>query len=381
MYKIQVSPELSVLIHAALKHEADLPVVLNLNGLNWESLIKLAKWHQVRPLLFDYSGKNQDLQVPEKYSQILRDSTIAQAVTNMSFLRTSLDFYEQLITSGVQTFLMKGALWAWMLYEKPGAREFGDIDYFVNRNAIKDSLKVLSKNGFEPDRYRTYLLEKKEIADLYLKTDYQLPLQPIRENALQSLEIQWNSSYPRYCYSFTWDELTVRMMEFRVLNTSIRVPCMETQLLMMIVHHAGVEQWDKLKYVADFVRLLRLEAHRLDWNYISEIAKSKGFYRLLMESLGLVREITGEDYLKYSQDSDREIYPDAQLMKNIIDYWENERPVPKTKSWRIFKYNVRYRDRWKDKINIIFAHLSYLTEWQLIWYKFVWYNKKPLLRK
>lgn len=165
-------------------------------------------------------------------------------------------------------------------------------------------------------------------------------------------------------------------MDFRVVNTSIKVPCMETQLLMMIVHHAGVEQWDKLKYVADFLRLLRLEAHRLDWNYISETSKSKGFHRLIMESLGLIREITGEDYLKYSPDSGHENYPDAQLMKNIIDHWENGRPVLKTKSWRIFKYNIRYRDRWKDKINIIFGHLAYLTEWQLLWQKFVWYRKK-----
>lgn len=163
MHKIQVSTELSILINAALKDENDLPISVSRNELNWDSLMKLAKWHQVRPLLFDYLGKNRNMQVPEKYNQLLRDSTITQAVTNMSFLRTSIDFYEQLITSGVQAFLMKGALWAWMLYDKPGAREFGDIDYFINKHDIKDSLKILSRNGFEPDAYRTFLLEKGEL--------------------------------------------------------------------------------------------------------------------------------------------------------------------------------------------------------------------------
>ena len=376
MHKIHVSPELLLLINAALKKDTELPISVNHDALNWESVMKLAKWHQVRPLLFDYLGKNKNIEVPPKYSQILRDDTVSQTVTNMTFLKISLDFYKQLVADGIDTFLMKGALWAWMLYEKPGSREFGDIDYFINKYSIQDSLKVLSRNGFEPDPYRTYLLKNKSVADLYLKTDYQLPLQPVKDNALQSLEIQWNSSYPRYCYSFTWDELTAGMVDFHVLSDTIKIPCMENQLLMMVVHHAGIEQWDKLKYVADFVRLLRLEAHRLNWNYITKTSQAKGFHRLVMEALGVVREITGEDYLKYSPALNQNIYPDKELMNNIVRHWENERPVLKTKSWRIFKYNFQYRDSWKDKMNIILAHLSYLTEWQLIWHKFVWYNKK-----
>lgn len=378
MHKIQVSAELSILINASLKLESDLPISNITNELNWESVMKLVKWHQVRPLLFDYLSENKEIKASATDYQILRDSTISQAVTNMSFLRISIDLYEQLITENIQAFLMKGALWAWMLYEKPGSREFGDIDFFVNKNGIQDSLHVFLANGFEPDLYRAYLLKKKSIADLYLKTDYQLPLQPVRDHELQSLEIQWNSSYPRYCYSFTWDELAAGMMDFHVLNKTIRVPRMENQLLMMVVHHGGVEQWDKLKYIADFVRLLRKSAHQLDWNYIIKTSQAKGFYRLLMEAMGLIREITGEDFFKYSSVFYNEIYPDKQLLKTIISHWEDKRPVLKTKSWQIFVFNIRYRDRWKDKINIILGHLSYLTQWQLIWHKFIWYNKHRL---
>ena len=377
MHKIQVSAELSILINASLKLKSDLPISNTASELNWESFMQLVKWHQVRPLVFDYLGENKEIKVSAKDYQILRDYTISQAVTNMSFLRISIDLYEQLLAEKIKTFLMKGALWAWMLYEKPGSREFGDIDFFVSENGIQDCLQVFSVNGFEPDLYRAYLLKKESIADLYLKTDYQLPLQPVGDHALQSLEIQWNSSYPRYCYSFTWDELAAEMIDFHVSNKIIRVPRIENQLLMMVIHHGGIEQWDKLKYVADFVRLLRKSAHELDWIYIIKTSQAKGFYRLLMEAMGLVREITGEDFFKHTSVPNNEIYPDKQLLNTIISHWENERPVLKTKSWRIFVFNIRYRDRWKDKIDIILGHLSYLTQWQLIWHKFIWYNKNP----
>jgi hypothetical protein len=377
MNKIQVSAELSILINASLKLKSDLSISTTTSELNWKSLMKLAKWHQVRPLVFDYLGENSDIKVSAKDYQVLRDYTISQAVTNMSFLRISIDLYEQLLSGKVKTFLMKGALWAWMLYEKPGSREFGDVDFFVSKNGIQDSLQILSANGFKPDPYRAYLLKKEFIAYLYLKTDYQLPLHPVGDHALKSLEIQWNSSYPRYCYSFTWDELAEGMINFHVLNKIIRVPRIENQLLMMVIHHGGIEQWDKLKYVADFVRLLRKSAHELDWIYIIKTCQAKGFYRLLMEALGLVREITGEDFFKHTPVLNNKIYPDKQLLNSIISHWENERPILKTKSWRIFLFNIRYRDGWRVRMNIVLGHLSYLTQWQLIWYKFIWYNKNP----
>jgi len=346
--------------------------------IRWEILKKLSKSHQVRPLLFHFLEQNRQIEVPENYNLELRNYVINRTVTNMTFLSISLDLYKQLSAGGIRAFLMKGALWSYMFYENPGSREFGDIDFYIEKFSIKNSLKVLAQNGFEPDSYRNYLFEKDSVAALYLKTDYQLPLEPVSEHALQSLEIQWNSSYPRYCYSFSWNELTDDMINFPLLNNSVKVPRMENQLLMMLVHHAGIEQWDKLKYVADFIRLLRKEGETLDWNYVTKIAVAKGFYRLLMESLGLASTLTGENYLKYSPVNDSRFYPNKRLLDTILGHWESERPVVRSKSWRIFVFNMKYRDTWKIKANILTAHLSYLMQWRLIWHKFLWYNRKRI---
>lgn len=374
MEKIKISPELLHLIRAALHLNHELPFDFYQRPVHWDRLSKLANWHQVRPLLFDYIQNHHLEDMPQKHLQLLRDYTVGQAVTNMAFLGVSLNLYKQLIANQVPAFLMKGALWSWMLYDKPGSREFGDIDFFVDKNKIQQSLKILSDNGFEPDHYRSYLLSKMAVAVQYLNTDYQLPLNPIRENILQSLEIQWNCSYPRYCYNFTWEEIADEMIEFKISGTPVKIPKMENQLLMMIIHHGGVEQWDKLKYMADFVRLLRLYANKLDWNYISETARKKGFNRLLLESLNAVHVIAGENYFMHLNHK-TPFLPSDSFVRDIIGHWQNERPVIKTKSWRILIYNLKYRDNWKTRISILAAHASYVSNLQLIWNKIIWYRK------
>ncbi|MNL57054.1 hypothetical protein D3C87_1805890 [compost metagenome] len=72
-----------------------------------------------------------------------------------------------------------------------------------------------------------------------------------------------------------------------------------------------------------------------------------------------------------------ESYPSEGFLKDILAHWENERPSLKTKTWRIFLYNIKYRDKWSDKLSIVAAHLGYLTHWKLLWHKISWYRSQP----
>lgn len=375
MQRITISTELAHLIEAAVAPSGPRPFDVVGKQIDPQRFVALAKWHQIRPLAFEYI-QDRRIAVPDRMVQLLREFTLGQAVTNMAFLGICVRIYTRLREQNIRVFPMKGALWAWMLYDKPTLREFGDIDYFIGKDDVAPSLQVLAEEGFAADDYRHYLLNQKDVASDYLDTDYQLPLTPLREHTLQSLEIQWNCTYPRYCYNFTFDELTVNATEFSMGGKPVMVPNMETQLLMMLIHHAGVEQWDKLKYMADFVRLLDRSAHLLDWGYIDKVTFKRGFRKLLLESLGVAGYITGRDYLHFMGESPR--FPTERFLREILMHWENERPSPKTKTWRIFLYNIKNRDRWSDKLSIVAAHLGYLTHWKLLWHKWAWYRRRSL---
>lgn len=374
MQRIKISPELAYLIEAAVLPSGHQPFETGHAPFDPKKFAALAKWHQIRPLAFEYAQEHA-LALPENVLKTLRDFALGQAVTNMAFLGICVRLYNRLIEHQVRVFPMKGALWAWMLYDKPVLREFGDIDYFVGKEDVSKSLDILLGEGFAADNYRLYLLKQKEIADDYLDTDYQLPLTPLREHALQSLEIQWNCIYPRYCYNFTWDELAGNLIEFNMTGKPVLVPGMEIQLIMMVIHHGGVEQWDKLKYMADLVRLLDKSADTMDWEYINGVTKAKGFNKLLLESLGAAGHLSGRDYLRYAGVSGS--YPSEGFLKDMLNHWENERPSLQTKTWRIFLYNIKYRDKWSDKLSIVAAHLGYLTHWKLLLHKISWYRNRP----
>ncbi|MCE7066845.1 nucleotidyltransferase family protein [Dyadobacter sp. CY326] len=371
MPNLKISPELALLIQAALKSD-HIPVPEIHQDIHFDKLTRLAKWHQVRPLLLHYI-EAIEVKVPKQHSEALKDFAMGQAVTNMAFLGISVNLYKQLLAKDVKAFLMKGAIWAWLLYENPTQREFGDIDFFINDSDLNKSLLVLGSNGFQPDAYRQYLVAQKALRTAYIATDYQLPLEPVSDHTLQSLEVQWRPTYPRYCYNLSWEELSEDMISVNMSGSTIQIPNMENQLLMMVIHHGGVEQWDKLKYMADFVRLLSRHAETMDWAYIQSVTKRKGFNRLLMESLGMAYLLTGEKI--FSLETNVAAFPSERFRDAILSHWENERPALKSKSWRIFLYNMRVRDNLKVKLSILAAHLSYLTNWQLLWHKALWYKK------
>lgn len=373
----QLSPQLSFLVKSSLGGNADAAILPpDASISDWEQLYELAEWHQVSALLFDAQQADPNRKIPSSCFDKLKEHSQNQAVFNMLFLRRSIEISNDLALENVDAFLMKGALWAWMLYENPGLREFGDIDFFLRKEQITNGLKVLARNNFEPDIYRKYLLEENKVARLYFDTDYQLPLTPITTDVIHSVEVQWNTTYPRYHYSLTWNELTSQMMNFSVSGTILRVPSPENQLLMMLIHHGGVEQWDKLKYMADLVRLLRKFSGQLNWDYIIGVARKKGFYEILLESLGLVRMFSGENYLHFIGENIDNQYPTQGFYNKVISHWENTRTKPVTKSWRIFYFNMIYRDRLSDKLSILFSHLAYLLEWRLIIPKARWYQRK-----
>lgn len=374
MQRPKVSRELAYLIEAAVLPSGHQSFEIEDEHFDPQRFSALVSWHQIRPLAFEYV-QAKSLTLPDNVLKMLREFTLGQAVTNMAFLGICFRLYNRLIDNEVRAFPMKGALWAWMLYDKPVLREFGDIDYFIGKEDVSKSLNILLGEGFAADNYRHYLLKEKAVVEDYLDTDYQLPLTPVQEHVLQSLEIQWNCTYPRYCYNFTWDELAGNLVEFNMMGKPVLVPGMEIQLIMMVIHHGGVEQWDKLKYMADLLRLLDKSADSMDWTYINKVAREKGFHKLLAESLGAAGYLCGRDYAKYAGAGNG--YPSEGFLKDILTHWENERPSLKTKTWRIFLYNIKYRDKWSDKLSIVAAHIKYLTYWKLLWHKISWYRNGP----
>lgn len=368
-FHTSISPELRLLL-AISDPEGFMPNIDEAE-LDWKRVRNLANWHQVQALLYK-NVKNLPA-VPASLLDSLHRESVAQTVANLMLMQESVRLAEIFKNRGIEAFLMKGALWASLYYEEIGLRQFGDIDFFIEKASLPGSIEAMEAAGYVADAYRTYLLRDPTRSYLYFDTDYQLPLESIKNQLIKSVELQWCVSYPRLKLGLEWSELMDAPVNCQIGGMSVQVPRPENQLLLMIMHHVGVEEMDKLKYGFDLVMLLRKNLDSLDWEYIMNKASSKGFLRMVCFGLQIAGFL--DPKLEYPEWVQRKIDQKSQseFIHDTFRRWEDSRNKPLTKSWRIVRHQIMYRDRWQDKLSIILAHAKYATEFNLLYHKARWY--------
>ncbi|GHB56398.1 nucleotidyltransferase domain-containing protein [Persicitalea jodogahamensis] len=364
-----ISPELKLLLIAANPNHYSSHI--QWLDLDWHRVEELVDWHQTQALL--YREIRSRPEIPAKFMQSMQSDATATAVGNMILAKESDRLMKLLHDNGVDAFLMKGALWATLYYEEIGLREFGDIDFFINRPDVDKSVVVMDKAGYIADKYRAYLLSDPIRSNLYFTTDYQLPLEAKITQLIKSVELQWQVSYPRLAFSLDWSDLMACPEEHLIAGKTIRVPRAENQFLMMIVHHVGIEELDKLKYGMDLVMLLRKVGDALDWDYIFSKSREKGFFRLVTMGLQVARMLDKRITFPVSVHSKIENVENSEFIMSALKHWEDTRHKPLTKSWRIVLHQLKYRDRWTDRWHILKAHGRYITQFNLLYHKARWY--------
>ena len=361
-----MSPELSFLIDISLADQSGPPS----ENLNWERLYRLAQWHRIRPLLSNGLSRT-GIGAPTQWNDQLQVFRRQQSMYSLLLFEKTIKIYRKLAEANLQIYPMKGTIWAGLYFGDPGMREFGDIDFFVQESDLPAALEIMAGLGYKPDPYRTFLLSRDRNGTSYRATDYQLPLASEDDPEGELIELQWNVSYPRFAYSFTWKELMENAVSHILMGVDLKLPRPEHQLLLMIIHHGGIEQWDRLKYVADLIFFLRKHSASLDWKYVNTKAREKGIWKLVVAGLSLAEGISSTFDLPVFI---KEALESSYLSKETIyDHWEKGREAPLTKSVQILKYNFKHRDRFSDRLRILAGHAAYLSNFRLLWNKIDWY--------
>lgn len=362
MLEKSISPELSFLLSASLASEFSQPAGV----LNWDKLYRLAEWHRIRPLL-SKGLKDHSIVAPEDWANRMKRFRLDQTMYSLLLFEKTIKIYNHLSSAGISVFPMKGTIWASLYYGDPGMREFGDIDFFLKKEQLTPAVTAMRELDFVPDSYRKFLLTTERSVKAYRDTDYQLPLAPVQDPEGELVELQWNVSYPRFAYTFHYDDIMKDSVEYRLMGSIIHLPRPEHQLILMIIHHGGIEQWDKLKYVADLLFFLKKHSENLDWPYVERLSREKGVFILLSTGLSLLRTINSDVLIP-------EVFQrKLNFLDEIYVHWEKGREAPLTKSIQILKYNLKFRDRQSDRLNILAGHVSYLSNLRLLWSKVKWY--------
>ncbi|CAG4991948.1 hypothetical protein DYBT9275_00861 [Dyadobacter sp. CECT 9275] len=333
-------------------------------------LKKMARWHGLRPLVLDYIIRHKiDIPFIEELKADCRDT----AFFNLIMVRELTSLQELMSRKGVDCYAYKGSFWSDWLYDDISLREYGDIDLLVPEKSVMDCLRSITlEAGYKPDDYRTYLLDRQNTRNAFFRTDYHIPMIKAQGEYPITLEVHWRNAYPRLSFEFPSSEWRRYSKSYRIRDSVIRGFTNEYQLLLLLVHHSGKEEWEKLKYIADFARYMKKYGADTDWPLVFELAKRKGIYWLLQSGFEILQALGLEWRAEWPAIDQRGAW---ELPGKLVDHWEAMPPQKANSTWAYFKNGIRSRDGFYHRRKVLQAHLKYFSEWSLLWQKTKWYGK------
>ncbi len=193
----------------------------------------------------------------------------------------------------IESYAYKGSVWADWLYGDISQRNSEILTYlFLSRLFLEAYRLLKAEAGYVPDDYRLYLLRNPKTRRSFFKTDYHIPMMNRPDKILQSvLEAHWRIAYPRLMFEFPSTEWSQYRVRYDLLGAELSSFRNEYQFLILLVHHGGKEEWRKLKYLADLAGYMRKFGDTTDWPSVVQMAKSKGIFALLEQSLSLLRSL------------------------------------------------------------------------------------------
>jgi len=358
------SPELALLIASCTGGSTGKGTI---SGIDGEKLLSLARWHNVRPsLLIAMKAESGD------WVAALRQECREITLSNLLNAQETTRLLNLLEEEGITAYGYKGCLWAEWLYGQHGLREYGDIDLLTGQKDFERALHLITEAGYEPDPYRHYLLnDSASLRKAFFRTDYHIPmLRNMADSSLQFvLEMHWRVAYPRLEFNFPEPEWPEFQQQINTQSGSILGFSNEYQLLLLIMHHGGKEEWLKLKYLTDLAAYLNRHGKVTDWQLVEKLASRKGILKQVWQGLGMLRGL-GMPW----NNSWPDVMP-VSVNPELLQKWETMPRAVMNSSLAYFYHTLATRDTFWQKVSVAISHLHYLFELNLLYRKFLWYTR------
>ena len=123
---------------------------MNLCQQEWEEVVRIARAHNVFPLIFEKASENESfVSLPEyqQYAFEVMSIVAGQARRTEAFL----SLYKEFVKADIHPIVMKGLICRQLYEEYCDHRPSGDEDILIQKSEFELVQQILVKNGYYPD--------------------------------------------------------------------------------------------------------------------------------------------------------------------------------------------------------------------------------------
>jgi hypothetical protein len=250
--------------------------------LDWALLLRLARWHGLRPLLHRHLGGLGPGRVPRPVLVELWGEAETIARRNRALAAELTHVAAVLEANGIPALPYKGPTLALQAYGDVGLREFGDLDILVAKRDVLRARDALCHSDYEPE----YPL-RADVEQAFLASGAQYHL-VLRSPALGHLvELHWKTDpdFPvERAGDAAWWEGTARAGSLRAFDAQ--------ELMLVLCVHGSKHLWASLGWLVDVAELIRRDS-AIDWDALARRARAGGCARGVGLGLRLAADLLG----------------------------------------------------------------------------------------
>ncbi len=392
-YKLSIELEILILsIQVVIYDKSEILLLSKLENskIDWNRVLKLGIYHQIRPILYEAFRK---LKYYPPIYETLKLFSRSQAIKSLVDKQELLKIDKLFVENNIRHSLYKGLLFKEALYENNNFRESADVDIIVRPQEASHAMRLLLENGFIIDTLED--MNKLSLVEIIEKVQHReiTFIKKLKGGVLFTLDFHWGIRETYHEYTMDVDrwigELDGITSEFKKERVIFE---------MLLNHHGQRNCWLRLKDICDF------------------IAFKQAFSEIPTEMIYIwAKELMMEGPLFYAEQLSLKLFKDKYLaistnktIVKIINFWENaeyfDKIIPKYQYFSIYRsmqtpalswlklinnqirfYGVphlyenariySFRDKYR-LLNVLSKLISY------IWYKYIlrkkgiWYNKK-----
>ncbi len=328
------------------------------NPLDWDALLRQAKFHGMKPLLHWHLSAVSPESVPGPIFEELRSHFQRNLVRNLFLTDELLRILTLFRSQKIQAIPFKGPSLVFTTHGNLALREFCDLDILIQEHDVHLVKELLISQGFQP---QLKLTRKEELA--YLRTQCQLGF--ASPGGKYQLEIHWNL-FPRY-FGFRQNQAAERM-DFvkRDRNGNRRIPTfMPEELLLVLSAHGAKHLWERLEWICCLSQLIRFNEN-LDWESVYRQARRWGTERMVSLGIHLACHLLGakvpERILRKIEADPMVIFLAGRIQEKLFGKKNGQAPLDR------FIFHLQAREHLRDKIRycLLLALTPNLSDWNAL---------------